>query len=100
MQACSKPEAKFHRLNDTCSACHPAFLLAQINKEHESIRGEFLSLLGGARSTKERLEIQRCIHQNEQARRDKIAEVQKMSWSGAVDWGAEEGEKEKDGEKE
>jgi hypothetical protein len=93
-------EPKLHRLNDTCSACHPHFLLAQINKEHEFIRREFLSLLGGARSTKERLEIQRCIHQNEQARRAKVFEVQKMSWSGVVAWGTEEGRKKRNGEKE
>jgi hypothetical protein len=63
-----------------------------INNEHASIRSEFLALLKGAQTTKEMLEIQRCIHQNEQARRAKVAEVGKISWSGIVDWGIEKKE--------
>jgi hypothetical protein len=85
-QPCAKLEEERHHLYDTCSACHPPFLVTMINNEHASIRSEFLALLKGAQTTKDMLEIQRCIHQNEQARRAKVAEVGKISWSGIVDW--------------
>jgi hypothetical protein len=62
----------------------------QINKEHDSIRREFMMLLVHARSICERLEIQRCIHQHEQARRDKMTEAHRITWSGigesAANW--------------
>jgi hypothetical protein len=64
-------------------------MLAQGHKEHDKIQRGFVALLGKTRSTKEKLEIQQGMHENEQARREKIAEAQKKSaglasWTGAL----------------
>lgn len=85
--SCPKPKQKPNPLNDTCAPCHPPFVLAQINREHDASRQNLIDSMTGAKSASEQLELQRSILRNELARKDRLAEAGKIGWNGLVDWG-------------
>lgn len=87
---CSTPTGCRDSINDTCSACHPPFRIAQINKQHDALRGMLMAALRHAKTKEEAKEVERLIEEEARERGKELGVVGKERRSGVVVWGPEE----------
>jgi len=85
--SCPNVQGPTQNLEDTCAECHPSFRMAEINQQHDDLRGKLMEKLRTAGSKQEVAELQVAIEESHAERGKELRAASRVRWGGIVIWG-------------